>query len=156
VVLSHTRLSTGHPSSSPPGKGDHHRTTCRAGSCILPAGSQQTPRPRSAEDPTGLLRENFFRLRPSPPWSCHKKEKHQRRSQIRRTQKVVRPDNDSFPDEVTLSSGRTTRGKKMKPKRNFRVPPSYSAGGPGTKISPSVRGCGGASPMSGDSVPVIR
>jgi hypothetical protein len=36
----HTRLFTGHPSSSSsknsPGKGDHQRTTCQAGSCICP------------------------------------------------------------------------------------------------------------------------
>jgi hypothetical protein len=51
------------------------------------------------------------------------KQKHQRRSKIRRTQKVVRPDNGSFPDEVTLTSGRTTRGKEMKTKRNYRVLP---------------------------------
>ncbi|KAH0818997.1 hypothetical protein GEV33_003794 [Tenebrio molitor] len=87
---------------------DHHRTTCLARSCILPAGSQQTPRPRSAEDPTRLLRENFFRLRPSPPPSCHKNEKQQRRSKIRRIQKVVRPDNDSILVDVTLSPGRRT------------------------------------------------
>jgi hypothetical protein len=43
-----------------------------------------------------------------------KNEKQQRRSKIRRTQKVVRPDNDSIPDEVTLSSGRTTHDQKMK------------------------------------------
>ncbi|KAH0816572.1 hypothetical protein GEV33_006219 [Tenebrio molitor] len=42
-----------------------------------------------------------------------KNEKQQRRSKIR-TQKVVRPDNDSIPDEVTLSSGRTTHDQKMK------------------------------------------
>jgi hypothetical protein len=32
----------------------------------------QSPWPRSAEDPTGLLRENSFRLRPSPSSSCYK------------------------------------------------------------------------------------
>jgi hypothetical protein len=46
-------------------------------------------------------------------------------------------------------------GKKMKPKRNYRVPP-YPAGRPGTKILPSVRGCGGGPPLSGAGVPVIR
>jgi hypothetical protein len=115
----------------------------------------QLPRPQSTEDPTGLFRENFFGLRPSPPPSCHKNEKQQRRSKIRRTQKVVLPDNHSFPDEVTLSSPRTTRSKKMKPKRNYRVPP-YPARKPGTKILPSVRGCGGGPPLSGAGVPVIR
>jgi hypothetical protein len=60
-----------------------------------------------------------------------KQRKQQRRSKIRRTQKVVRPDNDSIPDEVTVSSAET-------------------------KILPSVRGCGGASSVSGDGVPAIR
>ncbi|KAH0821039.1 hypothetical protein GEV33_001753 [Tenebrio molitor] len=112
-----------------------HRTTCRAGSCNLPAGILQTPPPRFAENPTGLLRENFFRLRPSPPPSCHKNEKQQRRSKIRRTQKVVRPDNCSIPVE--------------------EIPP-YLTGKLETKILPSVRACGGASSVSGDGVPATR
>jgi hypothetical protein len=103
-----------------------HRTTCRAGSCNLPVGILQRPQPRFAEDPTGLLRENFFRLRPSPPPSCHKNEKQQRRSKIRRTQKVVRPDNCSIPVEVTLSPGRKTHGQKMKIERKFHLIPLKS------------------------------
>ncbi|KAH0812671.1 hypothetical protein GEV33_010120 [Tenebrio molitor] len=42
-----------------------------------------------------------------------KQRKQQRRSKIRRTEKVVRPDNDSIPDEVTVSSERTTDVQKM-------------------------------------------
>jgi hypothetical protein len=47
-----------------------------------------------------------------------KQRKQQRRSKIR-TQKVVRPDDGSFPDEVKLSSGRTTHGQKMNVKGNL-------------------------------------
>jgi hypothetical protein len=140
-----------------PAKEDHHRTTCRAGSCNLPAGFSQSPRPRSAEDPTGVLRENFFRLRPSPQPSCQKNNENSKgEAKIRRIQKVVRPDNDSIPDEVTLSPRRTTHDqKKRKSKRKFQeiyqVPP-YLTGKPETKILSSVRGCGGASSVSGDGV----
>ncbi|KAH0822096.1 hypothetical protein GEV33_000695 [Tenebrio molitor] len=109
----------------------------------LPAGFLQTL--RSAEDPTGLLWENFFRLRPSPPPSYHKNKNQQKRSKIRRTQKVVRPDNCSIPVEVTLSPGRTTLGQKNGNRKEiYRVPP-YPTGKPETKILPSLRGCGGAS-----------
>ncbi|KAH0811923.1 hypothetical protein GEV33_010867 [Tenebrio molitor] len=116
VVLSHASLHWSplvlvfEEQSRKGGPPAHHLPS---GILHLPAGSQQTPRQRSAEESTGLLRENFFRPRPSPPPSCHKNEKQQRRSKIR-TQKVVRFDNGSFP-----SSGRTTRSKKMKSKANL-------------------------------------
>jgi hypothetical protein len=48
-----------------------------------------------------------------------KQRKQQRRSKIRRTQKVVRPDDGSFPDVVKLSSGKTTHGQKMNVKGNL-------------------------------------
>ncbi|KAJ3634550.1 hypothetical protein MTP99_007502 [Tenebrio molitor] len=82
------------------------------------------------------------------------KQKHQRRSKIRRTQKVICPDNGSFLDEVTLSSGRTTRGKEMKTKRNYRVLP-YPAERPEMgRISLRCGGCGGAPSNSGPPNPL--
>jgi hypothetical protein len=121
VVLSHASLHWSplvlffEEQSRKGGPPAHHLPS---GILHLPAGSQQTPRPPSVEDSTGLLQENFFRPRPSPSPSCHKNEKQQRQSKIK-TQKVVRSDNGSFPDEVTLSSRRTTRGKKMKSKDTY-------------------------------------
>jgi hypothetical protein len=96
------------------------------------------------------------RTQRTTPSSCHKNEKQQRRSKIRRTQKVIRPDNDSIPDEVTLSPGRTTHDQKMKIGMEIYQVPSYPTGKPETKILPSVRGCEGVSSVSGDGVPAIR
>jgi hypothetical protein len=104
VVLSHASLHWSplvlvfEEQSRKGGPPAHHLPS---GILHLPAGSQQTPRPPSVEDSTGLLQENFFRPRPSPSPSCHKNEKQQRQSKIR-TQKVVRSDNGSFPDEVNF------------------------------------------------------